>query len=181
MLKYLAKENKELGEVNLITEFRHEILNFRKDFNINARNTLLLTPYASNLFGFGLINGKPAFGVPDTLTEATIWDPLQKIERIGTLWDLMIRTRWFGVFAKPNSSAVYWLFEYMSNDEKKKMAFRLEMRKQRVNIILEAGEVTFVRMNDLNSEEPYASNPDGEYQSFSLQAYAVDSLFWEMG
>ena len=174
MLDLISKEYSNLGELNLIFALRHEISNFNPDFRIKVNKTLLLTPYASNLFGFGLVGETPAFGIPSALTEIQVVDPKTYQYTKGTLWDHFIRTRWYGVAAKPNSKAVYWLFDYGKEPDNTMMALRLQMRPHRVNTLLESEQVVFAKM-----DKDGFSDKDDDMGRFTLPVQKLDELFWE--
>jgi hypothetical protein len=144
------------GSVDLLMELSHEISNFARAFKGKVEHTFVMSPAASDMFGFSVQADRVFIGVPDRLM------------------DIFMNIPWTTVSYIPGKSGLFLRFYHGAKQREREVAIRLVVRSTRVELLSNFNEITLIRMND-----KCASFPEGSKNSFELKLSQVSGLEWE--
>lgn len=146
--------NKDKYVLALIHELSPYFVNLGKG---KLKYTFLLEPYFSSTIGFEVFDGKLCMGVPEEL------------------YAIMKEIRFFGVSYIPKHSAIFLTIDFGSESSNSHpIAFRIYLRKQRVELLEKFKFINIVRM-----DETKEFNIHSRRDTFRLMLRKERRLLWE--
>lgn len=147
------------GETRLLNALHHEIRNFSGGAAGYFKRTLLLTPYASECFGFDASPEEVTLGVPDALYEP------------------FLHTRWSEAAFKAKRPSLYLLFNLEGAIGSRPCALSIVARPARVALLGGRSEICIARMvRDERGRHVASADPRDR---FYLPVRQINELDWE--
>lgn len=154
--KEVKMHQQPLNEISLLSELSHEISNFSEKFKGKAKHTYILSPFASSLFSFNIMNDRVYVGVPEEV------------------YELLIRVKWYTINLIDNRPGVFLIFDIGENGLRQPAAIRVFLREKQVKAISQFKTATFIRCDPNGS----AFN-ETSLNSFNMPIRMVTKLDWE--
>jgi hypothetical protein len=140
----------------MLSELAYDVMNIRRGFKGRLKNTVVLSPWASSMFGFEITEKQPFIGIP------------------SHLYGFLEQAAIYNVSAIEGSPGIYIVLAGGAGEKKRKIALRIYLRAQRVKTLLRFENITLIPM----SSEGFAYlEPCDEPMVLPIQK--IESLVWE--
>lgn len=148
--------NLDTQEIRLINELSHEISNFKTGFKGLARKTLVLSPWASSLFGIELFQKKIYLGAPELI------------------YEMLSRSRIYSAYFIKGRPGLFLVMESSNTKESKPIAIRIHVRSARIESLSKFKKITIIRMNSQNT-----ATVGYDDREFTIEIKEAEGLIWE--